>query len=424
MNWWNKYRNHISFWILGLSNNYSYVIMLSAAFDIIAENDRKPGVSGGGDDITADDYDDNNNNKNSTTFQCNSSSTGAVLIADILPCLIIKLLAPFVFTNTNFRVSLVVILSAMSFILTSISTNIYYSYIGIVCASLSSGLGETTYLSYTSKFDLRVISYWSSGTGASGLLGSLSYAFLTTIGLTPKTTLLVMLVIPVLMAFTFWCIITEPTVPHDDSIAEVISPLICDESTDGVDDCTDETIVLNPNNSGDKMTIWQMIVYIKSLLKYMLPLMFVYLFEYFINQGLFELVYFPGIWLTQKEQYRWYNVDYQIGVLISRSSISFLKIQKLYLLAILQLVNVLIVLTQLWTQFMPTIWIMLALVLFEGLLGGAAYVNTFYRIYSEVNQKYKSYALSITTLSDSIGITIAGFTALPVHDAICEHLKY
>lgn len=27
----------------------------------------------------------------------------------------------------------------------------------------------------------------------------------------------------------------------------------------------------------------------------------------------FELVYFPNIWLTQKEQYRWLQVDYQIG---------------------------------------------------------------------------------------------------------------
>ena len=32
-----KPRNLIAFWILGLCNNYSYVIMLSAAFDIMAE---------------------------------------------------------------------------------------------------------------------------------------------------------------------------------------------------------------------------------------------------------------------------------------------------------------------------------------------------------------------------------------------------
>lgn len=162
----------------------------------------------------------------------------------------------------------------------------------------------------------------------------------------------------------------------------------------------------------------------------------------FVEQ--FELVYFPDIWLTHSQQYRWYNVDYQvmislfwanhislwmnlflqIGVLISRSSISLIKIKRTYILAILQMINVGLVLTQIWLRFMPNIWFMLAIVLWEGLLGGLAYVNTFYRIYNEINQRYKEYSLSVTTLSDSIGITLAGFTALPVHDALCKVIKF
>lgn len=35
--------------------------------------------------------------------------------------------------------------------------------------------------------------------------------------------------------------------------------------------------------------------------------------------------------------------------------------------------------------FVPSIWIVFAAVLWEGLLGGAAYVNTFYRISTEVS---------------------------------------
>jgi hypothetical protein len=35
--------------------------------------------------------------------------------------------------------------------------------------------------------------------------------------------------------------------------------------------------------------------------------------------------------------------------------------------------------------FVPSIWIVFAAVLWEGLLGGAAYVNTFYRISMEVS---------------------------------------
>ncbi|CAG2170911.1 unnamed protein product, partial [Oppiella nova] len=212
------------------------------------------------------------------------------------------------------------------------------------------------------------------------------------------------------MALTYWCFICEPT--HPSITDESVRPLISDsndmpslvDSGGG-----DETHVLPQNTShSHELTAYERTVFVIKLLKYMIPLMMVYLFEYFINQGLFELVYFPHIWLSHREQYRWYNVDYQIGVLISRSSLSFVKIRKLYVLAILQFINVLVVLTQIWLKFMPNIWVMLALVLFEGLLGGAAYVNTFHRIYTEVNDKYKEFALSITTLSDSVGITIAG----------------
>jgi battenin len=45
-----------------------------------------------------------------------------------------------------------------------------------------------------------VISTWSSGTGAAGILGAGSYAGLTSVGLSATNSLLVMLVVPVVMA--------------------------------------------------------------------------------------------------------------------------------------------------------------------------------------------------------------------------------
>jgi len=104
------------------------------------------------------------------------------------------------------------------------------------------------------------------------------------------------------------------------------------------------------------------ISYIPTLLKFMIPLGLVYFFEYLINQGLvsflhniryiwfkshvisinrldgfqFELVYFEKIWLTHSEQYRWYQVIYQLGVFISRTSVSLFPIEKIWILTILQ----------------------------------------------------------------------------------------
>lgn len=50
----------------------------------------------------------------------------------------------------------------------------------------------------------------------------------------------------------------------------------------------------------------------------------------------YELVEFDGIWLTHAEQYRWLQVDYQIGVFISRSSVNLVTINKIWIMAVLQ----------------------------------------------------------------------------------------
>lgn len=69
---------------------------------------------------------------------------------------------------------------------------------------------------------------------------------------------------------------------------------------------------------------------------------------------------------------------------------------------------------------MPSIWILFVLTVWEGLLGGGAYVNTFYRITKEEPDDRKQFAISMTAISDAIGITLAGIAAIPSHNAICR----
>lgn len=63
------------------------------------------------------------------------------------------------------------------------------------------GLAKNIELKIVYGFFFRnVISAYSSGTGGAGLFGALSYAGLTTAGLSPRNTLLSMIVVPVIMA--------------------------------------------------------------------------------------------------------------------------------------------------------------------------------------------------------------------------------
>jgi len=65
-------------------------------------------------------------------------------------------------------------------------------------------------LSYSAHFDKDVVSTWSSGTGGAGLFGALSYAGLTSAGMSPRKAVLVMNVIPFTFGLSFWLVLERP----------------------------------------------------------------------------------------------------------------------------------------------------------------------------------------------------------------------
>lgn len=119
------------------------------------------------------------------------------------------------------------------------------------------------------------------------------------------------------------------------------------------------------------------------------------------------------------EQYRWYQVTYQVGVFISRSSVNIVKIKHIWLMAVLQFGVLSFFFAEAILMFTPNIWIIFGIIFFEGLLGGGAYVNTFYRMTKEIPATRREYAMGVVALSDSVGITLAGFIAMPTHNWIC-----
>ncbi|KAH8261221.1 hypothetical protein KR044_005640 [Drosophila immigrans] len=399
------WRDLTAYWILGLCNNYGYVVMLSAAHDIIAQfNDEvrdtvknpskkmlklvchfyqpEPEVGA-----------DGGNGR-----ECHLVSTGAILLADVLPSLFVKILMPFFPFWVNVRIGIAVAFSAAGFLLVGFANAEWMALMGVVITSASSGIGETTFLAYSSRFNKNVISTWSSGTGGAGVIGSLSYATLRSLDVSPRDTMLIMLIFPAIEAFAFWLLLRRPQVLPVTTV-ESTEELISD----------DKPLV----GFKEKMS------YVKHLFGYMLPLCLVYFFEYFINQGLFELVYFENIFLDRASQYRWLNVDYQIGVFISRSSVNLFQLNKIWLMSVFQFVNVIYFLTEVIWFYTPSIWIVFTIVLWEGLLGGGAYVNTFYRMSKEIPPGRQQFAMAMVVQSDSYGIALAGFLAIPVHNAIC-----
>lgn len=178
----------------------------------------------------------------------------------------------------------------------------------------------------------------------------------------------------------------------------------------------------------DKLLWWHLDwAIVQSTMKVYLFLKLFYIKKYYgvVVFLQLDLIYFDNIrqWLDRSSQYCWLQVTYQIGVFVSRSSLSLFTTDQIWLMSILQFFNVLLFTYQAIFMEIPTIWIIFGIVFWEGLLGGCCYVNTFNRISNELPMQYKCFGLGLTTIGQSCGVVFAGLLAIPVHNIICDMPK-
>ena len=93
----------------------------------------------------------------------------------------------------------------MGFILATFADiSVATALVGVCFHSLSSGLGELTFLSYSADFSTDGVSMWSSGTGFAGVTGSGLYMLLISVcGASDKTVLYSFCGLPILMLEAF-----------------------------------------------------------------------------------------------------------------------------------------------------------------------------------------------------------------------------
>lgn len=149
LSWWYSdkvihWRNLIAFFLFGLCNNYAYVIMLSAAEDIM-DRQKKDfnsiststiSTNVGNHYYTFDKTLNNSSNdvchKVVTSRECTITSTGAVLLADILPALAVKLIFPFFAEKIPFGIRhfCICLLQVAAYFTVAYSTSVTMSLLG------------------------------------------------------------------------------------------------------------------------------------------------------------------------------------------------------------------------------------------------------------------------------------------------------
>ena len=427
----------IGFWIIGLISSYAYFLILSAAYDLLDDSARPSN--------------NNSNHLNSTKAvcydadsgrKCNRLSTGVILLASIIPSLVVKITLSWCldYISYHIRVSVCIISNLASLLIIASSYQLGLILLGVVFASIGEGLGEITFLSLTAIYSKSEVAAWSSGTGAAGISGALSYLILTFF-LSPRTAIFLMVVVPFIMGIAFWGLlfipqltllkIKLPQIYRRKELEQTVNEerLINDDEV--YDPEEEEAVFADPSEDISstkqekswKENITQFLVrtlFIRYLLRYMCPLFIVYVFEYMITQGLFELLYYKNACIDQNTQYRVYQFLYQFGVFVSRSSVIFFRIKYLWLMSFLQAAIFVLFYLEAEFMFIPFILITFCVILFEGLLGGATYANAFYRVRNEIESKRVEFSMGVVSIADSCGITLAGFLSIAIHNSICR----
>ncbi|KAJ5223849.1 hypothetical protein N7468_008391 [Penicillium chermesinum] len=379
----------IAFWLFGLINNVLYVILLSAALDLVGPNLPK----------------------------------GIVLLADIIPSFTTKLIAPYFIHAVPYstRVLVFVALSILGMVVVAVSPSYEEGgsfapkVVGIVLASLSAGGGELSFVGLTHFYGPFSLAAWGSGTGAAGLVGAGAYALATSaMGISVRGTLFASACLPVAMAMSFFAVLPRDPLrkPKADRYVGVERGERYEAQEDEEEEEAQKLVGGNADLHGWERAKKNLSRLKKLFFPFMLPLLVVFIAEYVINQGVAPTLLFP-LPSTPFENFRsfypTYNAIYQAGVFISRSSTPFFRIHWLYVPSLLQAVNLAVLTLHAMFNFIPSVYIVFAIIFWEGLLGGAVYVNTFAEIGERVPEEEREFSLGATTVSDSAGICIAGF---------------
>lgn len=259
--------------------------------------------------------------------------------------------------------------------------------LGIATASFASGLGEITYLQYATRFPYDITTYtvgwFSSGTGAAGLVGASAWWMVRPLGVKNGLSMLAFLSFGTVIAF--FLILPHPHFPSRQQANA---------------DCTQEALMgsqdeINEEDSRNQkvsLSLSRKMRLLKPMLiPYVLPLTCVYFAEYTINQGVSPTLLYkipdPNkhallslVLKNLRDYYPLYQLTYQTFVFISRSYTSIFPLPAiptkwLWSPAVVQFTLLLLLTSEsIFSWFKESIArsLVIVLVAVEGLAGGSA----------------------------------------------------
>jgi len=317
---------------------------------------------------------------------------------------------------------------------------------GIGCAAFAAGLGELTFLQLSTTFHPpsvagRAVGYFASGTGAAGLAGAFLWWEIRGLGVPIGVGL--SSVLPFVIPLTYFLLLPRPQafssliLPEIEDSASSRSEytrLPVSEENAGVAVVEPAPLTTKALSIGDK---WQLL---KPMIpRYMMPLFFVYLFEYTINQGVAPTLVYPIPTLDSspvfghiihsiRDYYPLWQLVYQSTVFLSRSSLSIglpaLPTRAIPIPSIIQGILLITLLSESALGYFPESLapgLVFLLISIEGVCGGLSYVNAYFRAGQEpADAQERAFKMGAIGLADSLGVLAASLVAMPTEISLCH----
>ena len=376
----------LGFFLCGIFNNITYVVMLSAAKDILQ-----------------------------------GSLVSYVLLADDMPALVAQFMSPF-FPGFTFRarVMTVAVLNVVALAIVSSVAAPELRLLGVVVASLAFGLGESTFFSLLAHFDVTAISGFSSGTGGAGMLGAGLYYVLTDVlFLSWQNALRMVAAMIPIYAFSYNLLIAPNRWKFD--AVQAGKGKKSDGSTggggggggggsgggSGMGGGGGGSMGSGEDSGGIRGQVAK--IRRSGVFWYFLPLFVMYIITFATNHAVLPHLHGP-----HKGNYVLFFFAYQVAVFVSRSSLKVLQLHRrlhLWLLVFGQFLCfaalLLLALDELEMSMDPAV-----VVAFMGLLSGSAYVNTFNLIRTNTAAQYREFAMGFASVATTAGPVVAALSGM------------
>ncbi|XP_022781893.1 protein BTN1-like [Stylophora pistillata] len=359
--------------------------------------------------------------------------TSVVLIANVAPAFLVSLITPYLRRIPYVvRIFLVFFLSETGVIVLALAGQVHWKLIGVGMVSVGLGLGEPTILSLTSFHGELTLTAFSAGTGVGFAIAPLYYTALTTWAcVSPKVTTLISAAMMFLILVCYYFIHKSEEKrncsPSDDHIGVPYSALETNENLCVTSDKDDE------ENGEEASLSWgEKIMVIRELVPHMLTLFITIFSEYLIIQAVITTLAFPSSPFKPRDHYEYYILVFTVGEVVGRSYLAVLscikedwgekvKFPYLWVLCLVQVMDLAFLALAAWYRFLPSVWIVLPLVFVSGAAVGTFYVNVVMIFRNSIQQRFKEFAMGHIELPLAGGVLTAAMLGLYIEPLLREH---